>query len=118
MSPRNEPVDQFGERLKKARTFREMDQAQLAEAAGLPPSSISHFEANSRKPSFDNLRRLAGALDVTTDYLLGRVEEMGRVEGAERLHRHIGKLSGNDLKLADDFIAMLADRNQNKHGKT
>ena len=38
-------------------------------------SAISHFETGTRKPSFDNLRRLADALDVTTDYLLGRVKD-------------------------------------------
>jgi transcriptional regulator with XRE-family HTH domain len=118
MAAKNELGDQFGERLKKARENRKIGQAQLAESTGLPPSSISHFEAGSRKPSFDNLRRIAGALDVSTDFLLGRVDEMTRVEGSQRLHRHLGKLSDQDLKLADDFIAMLADRDKGKREKS
>jgi len=81
---------EFAQRLKKAREKRGIGQQQLAEAAFLPPSSISHFESGSRKPSFDNLRRIAAALDVSTDFLLGRVDEMDRVEGAQRLHRHLG----------------------------
>ena len=117
MAAKNHPAEQFGERLKEAREKRKIGQAQLAEATGLPPSSISHFEAGARKPSFDNLRQIAGALDVSTDFLLGRVDEMTRVEGAQRLHRHLGKLSEQDLKLADDFIAMLADRDKGKPEK-
>lgn len=118
MTHRTEAGDNFAERLKRAREHRGMGQQQLAEAATLPASSVSHFEAGARKPSFDNLRRIASALDVSTDYLLGRVEEMDRVEGAQRLHRHLGKLSEHDLKLADDFIAMLAEREKSKRGNT
>lgn len=38
---------------------------------GLQPSAVAHFEADRRKPSFDNVRGLAKALSVTSDYLLG-----------------------------------------------
>ena len=97
----------FGQRLREARKNRGLEQQKLAEMVGLPPSSISHFESGSRKPSFDNLRALAQKLDVTTDYLLGRVEHMDRVEGAQRLHRHLGALSDKDVQTVESFIAML-----------
>ncbi len=97
----------FGQRLREARKNRGLEQQKLAEMVGLPPSSISHFENGSRKPSFDNLRALAQKLDVTTDYLLGRVEHMDRVEGAQRLHRHLGALSDKDVQTVESFIAML-----------
>ena len=116
MPEERDPKDVFAERLKKVREKRGRGQQQVAEMTKLPPSSISHFEAGSRKPSFDNLRRIAHALDVTTDFLLGRVDEMNRIEGAERIHRHLNKLSENDLKLADDFIAMLASRDKSSKG--
>lgn len=99
----------FGQRLRAARQARELEQQKLAERAGLPPSSISHFESGARKPSFDNLRSLAKSLDVTTDYLLGRVDSMDRVESAQRLHRHLGDLSDRDLTTVEGFIQMLKD---------
>ena len=99
----------FGRRLRAARTERGLEQQQLAEKAGLPPSSISHFEKGARKPSFDNLRNLAKSLDVTTDYLLGRVDTMDRVEGAQRLHRHLGNLSESEVNTVEGFIKMLKD---------
>ena len=72
MSLSSRPTDAFPERLKIARTRRELSQEGLAKRANLQPSAISHFETGTRKPSFDNLRRLADALEVTTDFLLGR----------------------------------------------
>lgn len=36
-------------------------------------AAISHFENGVRAPSLDSLIRLADALDITTDELLGRV---------------------------------------------
>ena len=93
MTPSSRPSDLFPERLRVARTQRQLSQEGLAKRANLQPSAISHFETGTRKPSFDNLRRLADALEVTTDYLLGRVDEMQETAGADRLHRHLNQLS-------------------------
>ena len=67
------PSDIFQERLRLACAgLRRMSRAELERIAGLPPKSIARFEDGARKPSFDDLRKLAIALSVTTDYLLGR----------------------------------------------
>lgn len=114
MNDENSPSDHFKKRLKAARELREWNQSYLASCAGMPPSSIAHFEAGSRKPSFDTLRRLANALEVTTDYLLGRVDDPGLAESGDPLFREIGKLSGGDREIAKEFLKMLAERNQTK----
>jgi transcriptional regulator with XRE-family HTH domain len=61
----------FAARLREVRERLGLSQAQLAERTGLQPSAIAHFEAERRKPSFDNVRRLAKALLISADYLLG-----------------------------------------------
>ena len=109
------PSQVFPERLRTAREYRGLNQGELAQRAGMQPSAISHFETGNRKPSFDNLRILADALDVTTDYLLGRVEEFKALAGADRLHRHYDSLKPEDRKMADDLIAMLAKRAEEKN---
>ncbi len=106
----NRPTDVFPERLRTARTRRELSQEGLAKRANLQPSAISHFETGTRKPSFDNLRRLADALEVTTDFLLGRVEGMEETAEADRLHRHLSQLSAADRDVADNILKMLAER--------
>lgn len=111
------PSEMFQERLRAARELRGWNQSDLASRAGMPPSSIAHFESGSRKPSFDTLRRLANALEVTTDYLLGRVDEPALAESGDPLFRDIGKLTGGDRELAKDFLKMLSERTQAKRRK-
>ena len=108
------PSEMFKERLKAARDFRNLKQAELAEKAKLPASSVAHFEAGARKPSFDTLRRLANALEVTTDYLLGRVDEPTLSQAADPLFRDVSKLTGKDRDLAKEFLQMLANRSEAK----
>lgn len=61
----------FAVRLKQARETRHLTQEALAEKVGLHPSHIGHYEAGTRKPSYDNLRDLCLALRVSGDILLG-----------------------------------------------
>jgi transcriptional regulator with XRE-family HTH domain len=100
----------FPDRLRCAREYRGLTQGELAKRAGLQPSAISHFETGGRKPSFDNLRLLADTLDVTTDFLLGRVAEFKELAGADQLHRHYGALQELDRKFADELITLLASK--------
>ena len=110
MSSSSPPAKDFPDRLRFAREYRGLNQGQLAERAKLQPSAISHFETGTRKPSFDNLRLLADALEVTTDFLLGRVDEVKGLAGAETLHRHYNKLDDADRRFADDLITRLAEK--------
>jgi transcriptional regulator with XRE-family HTH domain len=114
MTENPSPSDIFQERLKKAREIRRLNQTDLATKAGMPASSIAHFEAGSRKPSFDSLRRIANALEMTTDYLLGRAEDPDLAQAGDPLFRDIGKLSDDDREIAKDFLEMLAQRNAKK----
>jgi transcriptional regulator with XRE-family HTH domain len=103
----------FKQRLRAAREHRKMSQGELAERAGLQPSAISHFETGGRSPSFDNLKRLADALNVTTDYLLGRVDEPtinGPAVG--KMFRHAEKLTDDDLKALENMAEALAKKNE------
>ena len=65
--------DTFAKRLTSARKYKLLTQFQLAAKAELPPTSISHFESlsNKRMPCVSSLVKLAKALEVSTDYLLG-----------------------------------------------
>lgn len=95
-----------------------MTQAELGEKAKLPSTSISHFEnpEGSRKPSFDNLRALAKALDVTTDYLLGRISDPHESALDEQLYRNVKMLSEQDKQIAEGLIRQMAERNKKRDG--
>ena len=103
----------FAERLRFAReALRGLTQEKLAERSGLPPTSISHFEnpQGTRKPSFDNLRRLAKALEVSTDYLLGRTDDPVGTAVDDKLYRDVKLLNDEDKRIAQDIIQGLAER--------
>ena len=113
-------LEGFPERLRAAREGRELSQTELAQRAALQPSAVSHFEAGRRAPSFDNLKRLANALDVTTDYLLGRTNEIkspvreGVGPTVDRLFRHAGEITQEDLETLAEFAEVLARRNRRR----
>jgi transcriptional regulator with XRE-family HTH domain len=60
--------ESIGERLKRLRLERGLSQRELA-APGVSYAYISRIEAGTRQPSVKALRRLAGKLGVTADYL-------------------------------------------------
>ena len=105
------PPIAFKDRLRALReSLRKMSQTELGKVAGLPASSIAHFEAGSRKPSFDSLRKLATALNVTTDYLVGRVDIPNAAASNDPLSRYGARLSARDRAIAEDILRVLAER--------
>lgn len=75
----------FGQRLKNLRDEAGMTQAKLASLSQMDPSAIAHLEAGRRKPSFHNIRRLAKALNITTDRLLNQENEVVAFRNAQAL---------------------------------
>ena len=105
------PGDLFRERLRTVREkLRGMSQVELARVTGLPATSIAHFERGTRKPSFESLRKVAIALNVSTDYLLGRVDVPHAGAPADSLSRYGDQLSARDLALAEDILRVLVER--------
>ena len=49
-----------------------MTQVQISSRSSVGAASISHFETGQRTPTIGTLVKLADALDVTVDALLGR----------------------------------------------
>lgn len=64
----------FGEKLKKVRESQNLSQTQLAEKIGTIQQSIYKYEIDKVTPSITVLEKIANALDVSADYLLGRNE--------------------------------------------
>jgi len=69
----------------------------------MQPSAIAHFEADRRKPSFDNVRALARALDISADYLLGSNAATTAFRGEE-------KLTTNDREFIQDIIDTMLNK--------
>ena len=101
----------FSHNLKKARESKGLSQTELAKRSGLLPSAVSHFETGRRSPSFDNLKRLAETLEVTTDFLVGR-ETDPTTSGPtlRRIFRNAQEMSDDDRQKLAEFSEFLASK--------
>ena len=103
--------DIFAERLRTTRELRKMSQTGLGQKAGLLPSAVSHFETGRRSPSFANLKALADALKITTDYLIGRSDQPNISSAvSSKLLRNAEKMSAEDLKTLESMSDMMAKK--------
>ena len=75
----------LGDRLARMRGFRRMSQQDLAALTGLKVQNISRLETAAREHvRSDTLIRLAQALDVSADYLLGLTDDPTPLKRARR----------------------------------
>lgn len=64
-------VVHIGAKLRETRTRRLLTQEELAERAGVSPSTVVNIERDNAEPRFRTIRKLAKALDVDPTSLLG-----------------------------------------------
>ena len=62
----------FGKRITEVRKEKEMSQEQLAKILNTTPTTIGRYERDEVKPSIDVATKIADALGVSLDYLVGR----------------------------------------------
>jgi transcriptional regulator with XRE-family HTH domain len=65
----------FSERLRLQRKALGLTQLKLAEKIGVCRGAVEEWENRKKGTGFDNLVAIANALNVTTDYLLGRTDD-------------------------------------------
>lgn len=66
---------EFSERLKELRKGAHLTQVELAGKLGIVQSSYADWERGKKKPTQENLVKIAQILNVSVDYLVGNSEE-------------------------------------------
>ena len=66
----------FHEKIKELRKEKGVTGEFVANAVGLSESAYRNYERGVREPNFETLSKLADFYDVTTDYLLGREDDL------------------------------------------
>ena len=61
----------FGDRITLVRKQNKLSQNELGKLADVSGDIVGKYERNEMKPSIETARRLANALNVTLDYLVG-----------------------------------------------
>ncbi|KAB0568427.1 MULTISPECIES: helix-turn-helix domain-containing protein [Pseudomonas] len=97
---------QIAERLRTAREYMGLSQAQIAQLVGLPRTAITGIETGTRKVEATELKRLSGIYRRSAEYLLTGCEPA--YSGPEQfafLARAVNGLTQKDV----DEVARFAD---------
>ena len=79
----------IGKNIRILRQNHKMTQKQLAEATGLATITIQQYERGIREPRFDNLTRIAKALNVSPIVFTIPGLEVLSDEEAEKIKNHV-----------------------------
>jgi len=63
----------FAKRLRQLREKAGISQIELGKIINISNTTLSMYESGNREPDFEILKKLADHFNVTTDYLLGRI---------------------------------------------
>jgi len=81
----NEAADGFAQRLRALRKEKGLSQTDLGAKAGLHYTHIGRFERGTSRPGGDTLKRLADALDTTSDFLIeGAAADLAQARVTDR----------------------------------
>lgn len=86
----------MNERLKKYRVELDLTQRYVADLIGVPRSTISAIEGNTRKVSTDELKLFSEIYGVSTDEIL--YGQQTDISDIKMFARSFGDLSNNDKK--------------------
>ena len=86
----------LGERIKRLRAERALQQRQLAEKAGLTPSMVSQIESGRLSPSLHTLGRIAAALGVPIGAMFDGHPPRGRIQVTRKRDYPVVSFDGAD----------------------
>lgn len=109
----------FNERLKELREQNNLTQEQLAKKSGVSSRMIQRYEYGTSRPRLDAAEKIALALNVTTDELLGHTDmfvaqatakygSRGAKQAKELTDEVTGLFAGGDMAEEDMDIMMKA----------
>lgn len=82
----------FGQKMALCRKEKKISQAEIGKLASINGDIVGKYERDEMKPSIETAKKLADALEVSLDYLVGEAElrvldkkTMQRLEDIEKL---------------------------------
>jgi transcriptional regulator with XRE-family HTH domain len=105
--------ESLGRRIAALREEQGLSQSALARLMGSSQSAVSQIESGERNPSYDTIRQIARALQVTPAHLVGAPVEM--LEAHELAHfRLLRSLPSEAQQELTQFAAFLRKKHQQK----
>lgn len=97
----------MGARIKEARLNKKMTQEQLAEAAGVGMTHISHVETGNSIPSLQTVVEIINALDCSANEILCMEVKAARPELNSWLSELVADCSSEEIKLLSDTVSSM-----------
>lgn len=105
----------FGEHITTLRKRKGLSQGELGKAVGTSGDIIGKYERNEVKPSIEVAAKIADALEVSLDFLVGKTSVEVDSKTLKRL-QDIQKLNDQDKSTVLEMVdAFLRDRKTKKH---
>ncbi len=101
----------FPERLTATRKQRALTQQALADAVGIHVTQLRRYEAGTAQPTLDVLRRLALALQVTSDSLVFDQDERGPEEEFKLQFEAIKQLDPEEKRVVKSILESILVKN-------
>ena len=97
-------IMKFNERLKELREKNNLTQEQLAKISGVSSRMIQRYEYGTSRPRLDAAEKIAKALNVSTDELLGNADML-----VAQAHEKYGARGAKQAKqLTDEVTGLFA----------
>lgn len=103
----------FSERLKKLRNEKHLSQKELANEFQMSQQTIAKWENNQSTPNPEMIVKIADFFDVSTDYLLGRINEDIPINKTPKQktknfsHNHLQELIKNKSSSLEEIAELL-----------
>lgn len=109
-------------RITEARKKQGLNQAKLAEKAGITPAAISQIEKGHRIPTIPVLHRIANVLGVSLDYLSGKtdkseLQDLLQHEELKAFYRGFESLHNDDKKVILKHMEFLKSKYKGRKKK-
>ena len=110
-------MTQLGIRILNLRKKKNWSQSELGKMIGVTYTQIGRYETKGAQPSAEVLKKIASALDTTTDYLMyGDKDEKARaaLEDTELLQqfKEVEKMNSEDKKTIKSVIDAFIKRSK------
>jgi transcriptional regulator with XRE-family HTH domain len=112
--PPTKEAPKFGRRLAAIRKERELTQPQLADLIGMTPKAIDYYERRAKNPSFEFVKKVAEALGLTPDELMGLETLKGKSGPSPKLQKQleqIQKLSRSKQLVVSQLLEAFLSQN-------
>jgi len=98
---------QMNERIKKIRKQKGLSQTDLGERIGVSQQVITNYERGLREPDIETLLKIAGALDVTLESLIGEKPVRPEDQTSRAVQKRIEQIKKSTPEKQKAFISFV-----------